>query len=262
MPRAPLDRSAALTHARLAQGACVIVLAAGAAVALMGIPGLTPRPAPEALTVPDAPAIVRPATHDDGLVPVQGSGVGSRMSLLANAPKVAGPAETLPGTPPPPPPPPPAEARYIGALALGPKLLAILTDGDKQRVAGVGTVLADGSKVVEVKPEAVTVEKSGVRRDIPLAERQGEAITRLSSSRGSGNAARSPGGTSPRALKAVQAKGGRVPGTPDGSPDRLQEIIRDLRASGQYKDENSLNEAAKEIFQVEAAKFESAGGPS
>ncbi|GJQ29090.1 MAG: hypothetical protein HBSAPP03_09740 [Phycisphaerae bacterium] len=259
MTRPLSDRSTAAAQTRVAQGACVVVLAAGVALGVFGVPGATTHPAPEALKVPDPPPPAVVTDTASTTASVNSTSLGARMNLLANAPKQ--PAATSTQTePPPPPPPPPAEARYIGTMSVGPRLLAIMIDAGRQRVAKVGDTLADGSKVVAISADSVTVERNGARHDITLAERQGEAISRLTPKTGRNSAA----ATSRPAAKptSLTKGGGRTPGTPDGSPERLQEIIRELRESGQYKDDNALMEAAKEIFQVEAAKYEKSGGAS
>lgn len=261
MTRPPLNRTAAISQARLAQGACAVVLAAGATLGVIGLPGAKGDPVPETLIVPEPTVVAKTPGQTGVQVAIDTDALGARMSRLDNAPKVpevTTAAEQLPTTIAPPPP---TESKYIGSLSMGERLLAILIDAGIQRVAKVGDTLADGAKIVAITHAAVTVEHNGARRDINLAKREGDATTRLAAAPAGKGGARPVSPTNIRAAKVASLKGGRPPGTPDGSPERLQEIIRELRGSGNYKDDNSLNEAAKEIFQAEAEKFEK-GGPS
>jgi hypothetical protein len=272
------DRAAARTQAHVALGVGALLLAGGAALGVLGIPGTTPEPVPERLTIP----VVR---IEDGSAPgaasvgsrIDPAAAGARMQALSNSPKqapVAGrPAGPESGQPPAPPPPAVVEVRYIANIALGQSLLAVVVDNGRQRVVKAGDTLSDGSRVIEVRPHELVVELDGRRRTIAMAERTGSAASRAAPAMAVARTTPPARPSTPQATPAMRALSGSPPeerkgvsskGAPEGSPERLEEIIQQMRSSGQFKDENELMSAAKTQFEMEAAKAEErkqSGGP-
>lgn len=275
MTRPAPDRRFAISQARLAQGACVVLVLAGGAMGVLGLPGDKPAPAPEKIEIPRVASDIKTAEPAPVLRPVDFRGVSTRMGQVGNAPKVPEIEKTGGGEIPPAPPPAPSEARYIGTMIMGPKLLAIIVDGPKQRVMKVGDTFADGGKIVLITQTEIVIEGPGGRRTIQLAERTGEGISRATpaaptpaNARGNIPTARPADKLNPKSAAAMNRinmsppvkNPSRRTGTPDGSPERFEEIIQQMRASGEYKDENSLMEAAKLQFENESMKSDGAKG--
>ena len=109
------------------------------------------------------------------------------------------------------PPPPTATWRYIGGLFGGTVRKGIVVIGEDQRFVKAGDTV-DKAFVVDVKPEYLTVDESGVRRYIPMAnkeKRTGMAAIGAGGVPGMplGLAAPNPGDAAAKAgLMAAQAK--------------------------------------------------------
>lgn len=269
------DRTTARTQAHVALGVGALLLAGGAALGVLGIPGTTPEPVPERLTLPVVRVEDGSSTNGSAApARIDASGAGARMQSLPNSPKQA-PAAGRPagpegGQPPAPPAPAVVEVRYIANIALGPSLLAVVVDNGRQRVVKAGDTLADGSRLIEVRPHELVVELDGRRRTIPMAERTGSAASRAAPMMAVTRGATPPrpiapqpapdsvamrlGGMSQEGLKAPPGK--RIRGSPDGSPERLEEIIQELKNSGQFKNDNEMMSEAKTRFETETAQAE------
>jgi hypothetical protein len=270
MTSASVERRTAVMHARLAQGALIIALTGAAALGVLGLPGARLETVPDALKVPDPPPRSEATSPTRPVHAVDEVRIASAASMLENTPKPPPPAQS-PKAEDRPPPPPPTETRYIGLLNAGAHGIAILVDGNRQRVARVGDTIADGSRVTAISPDAIEVESGGRTRSIPMAEVAGERIGRASASTTRGTpipAAMARNSPSPaqRADARSIALGPRpstkrVPNTPDGSPERLEELIRMMRESGRYDSEDAATAAAKELFEAETIKYNEKGGP-
>lgn len=257
------DRRAAILRARVAQAACVVMLTAAGALAILGLPGGGPTSPPEKLEVPIPDLGLKDAHTARSAGNVDSVGLGARMDLLGNAPKIAVAAVAEETGEEIVPVPPPQEARYIGTMTVGPRTLAIVTDGARQRVMKVGDVLDNGATITAIGPGELEVEANNVKSQIALAERSGASVGRATPSAVSrASVVQQPRTAAPPKGLGGRSDGRRIPGTADGSPERLDELIRQMRASQQYPDENSINQAAKEIFQAETERAEKNGGKS
>ncbi|MDX2130863.1 MAG: hypothetical protein SFY69_02275 [Planctomycetota bacterium] len=275
-----IDRGAAKANTRLAAGAGAVLLACGAALGVLGLPVSRVEPVPDVLTLPPPPPRTEPGeTRIEAALDIEAA--SARMRALGNSPRApAAPGSPTPETPgasaaAPPPPPPPAEARYIANIAVGSRLLAVLVDGERQRIVKAGDTLLGGGKIVRVEPDKLVVEDGAGRRTIPMAERTGEVLSRAAPAPAPGPAPMAiknlPRPTAPGAAKGTSLAGvlggspvpsrtpgptKRVRGTPDNSPERLDEIFSEIKASGRFKGENEIWDAAKQQFEQEAAESE------
>jgi len=274
-----MDRRTASTQAKVAQAAFGVVALGAGALAVVGFPGEPVVTPPEALVI----AAVQPPVPGGGVEaltgPVDGVALSARLASLRNSPRA--PQEvTIESVEVPPPAPPTFEVRYIGVVSIGPRYMAIIIDNNRQRVVKVGDSVADGSKVVGVTPEELTLEDGAKKqRSIPMAERSGESFSRavaaapnkaapaagpaVKSLPVKPNPAMSPQkqaaalGMTPIALAPGGGGGGRHS---PGSPERFNEIVADLKRSGQYGSEDALMEAAKMQQEQEMAKQQEMNG--
>ncbi|CAG1006065.1 hypothetical protein PHYC_03284 [Phycisphaerales bacterium] len=248
-----------------------MLVLAGAAMGVLGLPGEDPSPAPAKIEIPRVASDLPTAAEGVELRTVDYRAMATRMDLFGNAPKKPDvKTDEKPGVAPALQPP--SEARYIGTLVMGPKLFAIVVDGARQRVMKVGDTFADGSRVVSITETEMVVEGPGGRRTIPLAERTGEGISRATPTAPSPAMARGGVPVAKPAAASSNIRGNKLSmsapvkgssrraGMPDGSPERFDEIVQQMRASGRYPDENGLMEAAKEQFEQEAVKSDGVKG--
>lgn len=284
----PVSRHAARTQAIVAQSAFAALVVVGAGVLAMGLPGLRGA---EAVPEPTLPQFELPAaSQSTGLTlrPVDLGGVSQRLTLVSNSPKTQAPPDKPVEAAPPPPPP--AETRFLGVMSMGSAKRALLVEGGRQKFVRVGDALADGSRVVEIHETSVVVEsEAGVRRTIELAARSGDRVTRAvpnatfvspspAFSKGGGTTGAIRPATTTAAITSGDGKSLRIsagsgggantkptarrPGTPDGSPERFEEIRTKLRSSGQFKSEDELNDRLKQLFEEESIAAEKRGNGS
>lgn len=272
-----IDRRTASTQAKVAQAAFGVVALGAGALAVVGLPGEPAATPPEALVI----AVVQPPAPAGGIEaltgPVDGTALSARLASLGNSPRT--PQEvTIESVEAPPPPPPTFEVRYIGVVSIGPRYMGIIIDNSRQRVVKVGDSVADGSKVIGVTPDELTLEDSAKKqRSIPMADRSGESFSRAVAAAPNKtgptgpavkvlpvkpNPAMSPqkqaaaAGMTPIALAPGGGGGRHSP----GSPERFNEIVADLKRSGQYGSEDALMEAAKMQQEQEMAKQQEMNG--
>lgn len=258
--------------ARLTRGAQVatIALAGLAAAALVfGVPGT----GTEAVEL--EPVELAPLTRQQVVEQVQGTdarAVADRFATIANAPKAPTPPTTSsdatsnPGAiAPPPPPPPPDNIKYLGHVGLGATLFAMINENQRQAVVGLNDELSSG-RVVEITPQALTLEQNGARKVIELAARTGSAISTVLPM-GAGNRGIRGGGTraslSPEDIMA-RRPAPQAQGVVFTAADQLREqayqdhfntAVNRLQESGLYKDESELKQVA-DRYANEMARIE------
>ena len=281
----PQNGQSAARNARLAQGAAVVLLGAVGVLGAVGIPGMQSPPRPPDLKVSEVEIKV---PHGSGVVaqPADYATLTNRMSLLENAPKLpdAPAGDGGESAPPPPPPPPAPVVKYLGPARVGTLVLALVSDGGKQRFVKSGDRLSDDSKVKQVLDGAIVVEKDGGESRIELSVREGALTTSgvagppgggtagvLAATGGRVGVPRAPGqplqpaSSLPGAfIRSGFEKGGQYfdsRGNPVTDPQQIHlfQIRQKVKNSGQFKSEDDIDGAAKKLFEQEQAPKQSNG---
>ncbi|MFA6045248.1 MAG: hypothetical protein WC718_09700 [Phycisphaerales bacterium] len=276
----PQNGQSAARNARLAQGAAVVLVATVGVLGAVGIPGLQAPEAPAEMHVNEV-EIKMPRVAGAVAQPVDYASLTNRLSLLENAPKLPDAPVAEAGTtePPPPPPPPPPAVKYLGPARVGPLVLALVSDGGKQRFVKAGDRLSDDSKIKQVLDGEIVVEKSGGEEHISLSERVGALTTsgvNIPNIVGAGNVTplgvtgrpgfpRAPGAAASLSPKDSFIRTGY---TKDGThyfdargnlvtdPDQilLRQYRQKVEAAGEYKSDDDIDAAAKKLFEMDNAE--------
>jgi hypothetical protein len=282
-----MDRRLAVRQALIAQAGCVALAGVAVAVAVLGMPGLPSKPVTPELQVPSVEVPTGPKAGEAARRPVDGGAVAARLTLVSNHPKAPEaapterPVEAGPATPP-------AETRYLGAMGVGRSLMGLISEGGKQKFVKVGSKLADGSTVVEITERRLVTEDEAGQKTYDLTGRSSDVLTRGSATPGMPRtAAIPPGGArgaQPIPAVAVQpvtpppsaismskavaaarnAKGGkggmRQPGEADGTPERFEEIVSEMRKSSNGQlNEDDIMQKAKAMFEEETLQAQNKG---
>ncbi|MCC6951102.1 MAG: hypothetical protein IT433_06605 [Phycisphaerales bacterium] len=262
-----IDSQQAGRQALVAQAACALAIVAGLGVVAVGLPGGIDRTSPSTLTLPEV-AVTPTGTGPAATTrPVDEAGIDARLARFSNAPRVTAPVvvNTNDGQPAPSPS---AESKYLGPVALGPRLLALMSIQGKQRFVKVGDQLPDESRVEEITPTEVVTEGPLGRKTYELAARSGQVLTHAPiGAGGKGGIPRTaapPAPVPPVTAAAVNsALAGnskarpvrRRPGDADGSPERFQEIVDQVKKSGGGEtSEDDLMQKAKAVFEEETIR--------
>ena len=187
MTNAPLDRQTAANRTRIAQMAAALVIAAGIAIVVFGVPGVK---LPAVVTPgPIADVDLKPvADTADAKPKVNFGAVADRFSLVSNRPVT--PVEAPPPVPvaevkPEPPPAPPTEdAKFLGIVAMGSTKMALIAKADKQFFVGVGGKVGDQT-VEEISEHAVRM--SGTPSTLELTPKGTEVVTHAGAAGGGAN---------------------------------------------------------------------------
>lgn len=270
----PIDRQSTASRTKMAQAGAVLAIAAGGALAILGLPGLKADGLPELEPIP---VLQPPKAADDSSKEPQLAlgGVAERLALVRNRP--VKPVEVPPPTTETPPPevaPIPTDTqdvRYLGSADMGALKLALLFKAEQQHWVALGGKLGDDT-VKEISATQITLENSSGQRTIDIAPRVTELFTRANT----GQAAANP--FNPSGNRAVKPQANRTPtpnqlglrgargggrATPAPMPtslsmggnyqhifndpmkaSRFEQIKAKLREGGEYQGEGELNEAA------------------
>jgi len=176
----PTKGIAMLTHRQIARNrtrtwqACAVALlgVAGAAAMLPIQRLLTPGEA-SVLDVPPVPTGTTPGM-ELAMSGVDSADLSRILAGIGEPPLPVAPPEPAPPAPdsaaPPPPPAPPATLAYIGSIITPRTRHAVLRLSDSRRLVRQGDEL-DGSRVVLVEPDQVTLERDGVKTTLALEQR-------------------------------------------------------------------------------------------
>ncbi len=260
-----VDRRQASRVTLISQVAAAVFVLGAAAVLAVGLPGQEPARAPGDLTLGPLPA---PAQNNgngaEGTRLVDAPAVAARLGTFSNAPRprvVEAPVATTQNTTTAAPPvAPSAEVKYLGSVAVGPRLVALVLDNAKQRMVAEGDRVSMGV-VRGIEPELIRVETDTEMKEIRRAERTAAATGRGNEGAVMPMSASQAGRNAPNAQRfanqaqpALQPKGGA-----DAQRLRRQFItdMRDkLKSSGQYATEEELNEALAKTVEQAGYQFE------
>lgn len=262
-----IDSQQAGRQALVAQAACVLAVLAGLGVAAVGLPGGVDPTPPSSLTLPEVAVTPAGSGQASATRPVDEAGIEARLARFSNAPRVTSPVvvNTNDGQPAPATA---AETKYLGPVGLGSRMLALMTIQGRQRFVKVGDALGDESHVVEITPTGVVTEGPAGRKTYELAARTGQVLTRATPGggmKGGGPRTAAPPAPIPPATAAAvnSALAGntkaravrRRPGDADGSPERFQEIVDQVKKSATGEtSEDDLMQKAKAVFEEESIK--------
>ncbi len=177
----PQTRAKVVGTRTVAQGlALVAALAGGAAIAANFVsgPGST-EPAKIAVReINDKKFEPAVAVHAKADL----DGIGSRMMLVSNSPKIAAP-EVVDSTVPPPPPPSSVKdhVKFLGVVADGARLFALIAIDGKQRIVGVGDVIKlpgeTTATITEIAADSVSIDDGKKVEKIDIAHRSGSVVS-------------------------------------------------------------------------------------
>lgn len=283
-----VDRAGLPARTKAAQAGAVILLASGAAIAMMGLPGFSLPPAPILETGPVAIATPAPEQVVQPLLPVDFSAIADRLGLISNKPLLPpqDPATTDPTIAEIASPPPMAEiAKYLGPVTMGAVRLALIVKEEKQHFVKVGDKVGDatvesigdtsltfttqgGTTTVEISPKGTSIvtvaggggmgggpfagagNKGGAGR-MPAQNQAVIAAQRAAIARGQvRNNIATPVGVSPAFAY------GHILADPQRRA-RFTEIQAKLRGGGEFKPGPELDEAAAKLTEEE---FQQAAG--
>jgi type II secretory pathway component PulC len=259
MPNDMISKPRARRVRLLSQGATLVFAGAAAAAVVFGVPFLNaPSAEPVEYTAVQANAneiyqgiVERRTTKDETVeeLPPDLAMIESSLAMVSNAPKVAETTEE-PETggessvEEPAPVAQAGKARFLGTIAIGDRLLALISAGGGQRVLGEGEsatlALAPGDNAspptVEIrsvsKDEVVLVE-NGAERTIERAPRSGSAVS-----------------TSVASVTQTDERPSAVSGRTEGAFNQTEQIPPvnpdDFRREDGTIDYEALREAARE----------------
>ncbi|MCE7972875.1 MAG: hypothetical protein DYG92_00915 [Leptolyngbya sp. PLA1] len=262
-----IDSQQAGRQALVAQAACALAILAGLGIAAVGLPGGVDSTPPSSLTLPEVTVTPAGAGQVAPSRPVDEAGIDARLARFTNAPRVTTPVvvNTNDGQPEPAPS---VETKYLGPVTMGTRLLALMTIQGRQRFVKVGDQLPDESRVVEITPVEVVTEGPAGRKTYELASRSGQVLTHAPLGPGvKGGVPRTAAPVAPippvTASAVNSALSGNVkarparrrPGDADGSPERFQEIVDQVKKSATGEtSEDELMQKAKAVFEEETIK--------
>lgn len=261
-----IDSQQAGRQALVAQAACALAVLAGLGVAAVGLPGGVDPTPPSSLTLPEVAVTPTGSGHAATTRPVDEAGIDARLARFSNAPRVTTPVVVNAGDGQPAPAAA-AETKYLGPVGLGSRMLALMSVHGRQRFVKVGDALGDESHVVKVTPTEVVTDGPAGRKTYELASRTGQVLTRATPGAGIKGMPRTtapPAPLPPVTAAAVNsALAGntkaravrRRPGDADGSPERFQEIVDQVKKSATGEtSEDELMQKAKAVFEEESIK--------
>lgn len=165
-----MDRAQVGRTIRQAQTVGIVLLAAGAAIAVLPTGLFSEQAQTPATLLPPAPKAEAPKAAPPVPFDLAMAMENSAPTDLPReqAPAVEGAAD--PGAAPPPPPPPPPAWRYVGSV-IGPTIRrAILAKEDQQKLVAEGETLGDW-QILNIAPNSLTILEHGSERQEPLAPR-------------------------------------------------------------------------------------------
>lgn len=178
MVQTTINRAKAAAVARGAQAAAVLLLVAGAALGMLGVPGTAPVRHPQPLEPGTlAPEQEAPASTHAERFQVDAQGIAMRLQHVANAPKAPpsvnqGGVEELPVVPDTTYSADTDEIRFLGLIREPTRILALVRLTERQTVMWPGRVV-DGVKLVKIQEDSITIERDGIESRIERATRKG-----------------------------------------------------------------------------------------
>lgn len=177
----PQSRAKVVGTRRMAQGiALVAVLAGGAAIAANFVsgPGAAEPARIVVREIDDKKFETKAAVHAKADL----DGIGSRMMLVSNSPKIAAVEAVDPTVPPPPPPSSVKDhVKFLGIVADGAKLFALIAIDGKQRIVAVGDVIKlsgdTTATITEITPDSVSIDDGKKVEKIDIAHRTGSVVS-------------------------------------------------------------------------------------
>jgi hypothetical protein len=261
-----IDSQQAGRQALVAQAACGLAVLAGLGVAAVGLPGGVDPTPPSSLTLPEVAVTPAGPGQTTAAHAVDEAGIDARLARFSNAPRITTPV-VLNANDGQPAPASAAQTKYLGPVGLGARMLALMSVQGRQRFVKVGDALGDESHVMEITPTEVVTDGPAGRKAYELAGRTGQVLTRATPGAGMKGAARTatpPAPVPPITAAAVNsALAGntkaravrRRPGDADGSPERFQEIVDQVKKSGAGEaSDDELMQKAKAVFEEESIK--------
>ncbi len=108
-------------------------------------------------------------------------GIASRLILVSNSPKITPPDVVDPAVPPPPPPSSVKDhVKFLGVVADGAKLYALIAIDGKQRIVGLGDVIKLAGDVTatitEITGDSVSIDDGKKVETIDVAHRTGSSV--------------------------------------------------------------------------------------
>lgn len=108
-------------------------------------------------------------------------GIASRLMLVSNSPKITPPEAVDPAVPPPAPPSSIKDhIKFLGVVADGAKLYALIAIDGKQRIVGIGDVIRLAgditATVTEITTESVSIDDGKKVETINVAHRTGSSV--------------------------------------------------------------------------------------
>ncbi|MDI1289382.1 MAG: hypothetical protein PSX37_05450 [bacterium] len=265
MTLGPIDRTRAISLTRLSQAAgAILLVGAGVAAAMLGPRGgVAP---PEALTVPELPALAPPTLAKSmSDQPVNSSVLSGRFAMIGNAPKVPEPPPVTPITEAPvagtePPPASGVELLYFGPAAMGGARFALVSEDSAQRIVGIGDALGDGA-VKSITLNQLTIDENGTDRIIDRSPKGSEVVTKATG-------AAAAGGNKSSAVRKnamVRRRPAAIPHGASGpnktidpamaAAERYRMVVDKIRSSGQFgSDEATIEKAARQLMEAEGGE--------
>lgn len=171
----PTHRQIARRKTRTWQACAVALLAVAGAAAMLPVQRLlTPREVSAGDTPPSPTQSPGPTGTELAASGIDSTDLSRILAGIGEPPLPVAPVEPVPvATAPetaPPPPEPPATLAYIGSIITPRTRHAVLRLSDTRRLVRQGDEL-DGSRVILVEPDQVTLEREGVRTTLALEQR-------------------------------------------------------------------------------------------
>lgn len=274
-----LTRTEAMKGTRLAQVVGVVCVAGALAVAAVGLPGVSAPPPVKAIELPDlSHEGAKDATGGQEKRRLNGAALASRLEMVSNRPRVpvVEPPVVETGNEDVPvvdvPPATEANIKYLGAVSLGVRRLALLTLEDRQSFVAVGGKIGEHTLDV-IETEWVRLTLGGKEKIVTLSPKGEQVVTKASgASAGAGGRVNQPGNAARQGSQArptaaqILAQRNSAPrsavsqATPvtmsSPFPDparsqRYQQFREKLMSSGEYSTEQEVNEAAIKLTEQE-----------
>ncbi len=225
-PESHVERSR--RYVRIAQVAGVALAVSAAALWALELPGVSSLPqAPDAT----APTAGQPIAQAPAPARLDSDAIALMAEGLEQARKKADKPKPDDGGTPPPPPPDENDWRYLGAIEEPGRRFALVAIEGRQRVLRPGRTVG-ATRLLDIQPEAITVDDGSGPREIALAERTGPSVSWITMpGAGPGGAALEVGDPSVPAMGAGRtpaAMGGAGPG---GRPNYAEQmrLLREKR---------------------------------
>jgi hypothetical protein len=252
MSQTPIHRQKATARTKIAQASFGVLILGGAGAVAVGLRPAELAQAPAEVELPDV-QIARKATNTQAQI--DPAGVTDRLLLVSNSIHKAAPAPADPEPVVAAQPQETTDLRYLGAVSMGSTKMGLISEGGKQRFVGVGDRIGD-STVRTILDASLSLEAAGQSRTLELAQRSAGVITRghgrtLVAGARAGQPSTAAFGAVPRAPQSMPMDQMGLAGEISDGSNRYEEIRAELKASGQYSDEATLNEAAAQVIERE-----------